>query len=178
MPPSPLTARSVLPGPASSAPAAAGRQDTPVVGLSAAGVAPVPAALPVQRAPGTPPSQGAKPPQLVKPSVPAAPQLSVVNVTSQSTQGGGNGGGGAPPPPYTEQADNPPPYSAVPQNVNNGPRCDGSTEETGNRFDARDLSDGQVDELTHRLIGPITRLLRTELRMDRERIGRLRDPRR
>ncbi|MGW4105275.1 hypothetical protein ACWEGV_19635, partial [Streptomyces sp. NPDC004976] len=39
------------------------------------------------------------------------------------------------------------------------------------------LTDGQIDELTHRLLGPLTRLLRTELRMDRERIGRLRDPR-
>ncbi|MGW0464746.1 hypothetical protein ACWDX6_05620 [Streptomyces sp. NPDC003027] len=44
-------------------------------------------------------------------------------------------------------------------------------------FDARALTGAQVDELTHRLIGPLTRLLRTELRLDRERIGRLRDPR-
>ncbi|WP_158288241.1 hypothetical protein [Streptomyces sp. ICBB 8177] len=48
----------------------------------------------------------------------------------------------------------------------------------GEGFDARALSDGQIDELTHRLVGPLTRLLRTELRLDRERIGRLRDPRR
>ncbi|MEU2159229.1 extensin, partial [Streptomyces sp. NPDC019396] len=44
-------------------------------------------------------------------------------------------------------------------------------------FDARALTGAQIDELTHRLIGPLTRLLRTELRLDRERIGRLRDPR-
>ncbi|MDT9684263.1 hypothetical protein RND61_19675 [Streptomyces sp. TRM76323] len=44
-------------------------------------------------------------------------------------------------------------------------------------FDARALTGAQVDELTHRLIGPLTRLLRTELRLDRERVGRLRDPR-
>jgi hypothetical protein len=44
-------------------------------------------------------------------------------------------------------------------------------------FDPRDLTDFQLDELTHRLTGRITRLLRTELRLDRERIGRLRDPR-
>ncbi|GAA0447397.1 hypothetical protein GCM10010361_09090 [Streptomyces olivaceiscleroticus] len=58
-------------------------------------------------------------------------------------------------------------------------RQDGGAQapDTGG-FDARELTDGQVDELTHRLIGPLTRLLRTELRMDRERIGRLRDPRR
>ncbi|GGQ73430.1 hypothetical protein Saso_39090 [Streptomyces asoensis] len=44
-------------------------------------------------------------------------------------------------------------------------------------FDPRTLTDFQLDELTHRLTGRITRLLRTELRLDRERIGRLRDPR-
>jgi hypothetical protein len=92
------------------------------------------------------------------------------------------GGGDAPPPPYSAHAESPPPYAPpgrpAPPNLNNGPRSDGSTDDTGSRFDARELSDGQLDELTHRLIGPITRLLRTELRMDRERIGRLRDPRR
>ncbi len=46
------------------------------------------------------------------------------------------------------------------------------------QFDPRSLTDFQLDELTHRLIGRITRLLRTELRLDRERIGKLRDPRR
>lgn len=45
------------------------------------------------------------------------------------------------------------------------------------RFQPRELKEDQVAELVHRLIGPMTRLLRTELRLDRERIGRLRDPR-
>ncbi|NDZ83228.1 hypothetical protein G3I19_32840, partial [Streptomyces sp. SID10853] len=149
------------------------------VALGRTAAAAAPAALPVQRAPGTPTSHGSNPPQLVKAPAPVPPQLPAVNLTTQNPSGGsGNGGGGAPPPPYTERAENPPPYSAVAPNLNNGPRCDGATEDTGSRFDARDLSDGQVDELTHRLMGPITRLLRTELRMDRERIGRLRDPRR
>ncbi|MDC2951922.1 hypothetical protein PO613_33910, partial [Streptomyces heilongjiangensis] len=58
-------------------------------------------------------------------------------------------------------ADAPPEYVAVPKG----------------QFDPRTLSDFQLDELTHRLIGRITRLVRTELRLDRERIGRLRDPR-
>ncbi|MFC4909631.1 hypothetical protein [Actinomadura gamaensis] len=35
-----------------------------------------------------------------------------------------------------------------------------------------------LDELARRLVGPLSRLLRTELRLDRERMGRLRDPRR
>ncbi|MDX2632016.1 extensin, partial [Streptomyces scabiei] len=47
----------------------------------------------------------------------------------------------------------------------------------GAPFDPRTLTDFQLDELTHKLIGRITRLVRTELRLDRERIGRLRDPR-
>ncbi|SMQ19261.1 hypothetical protein SAMN06272771_5733 [Streptomyces sp. Ag82_O1-12] len=68
-----------------------------------------------------------------------------------------------PPPPYTPPADPPPPpaYTEVP---------------TGS-FDPRELTDFQLDELVHRIIGRITRLIRTELRLDRERIGRLRDPR-
>jgi hypothetical protein len=43
--------------------------------------------------------------------------------------------------------------------------------------DPRELTARQLDELTHRLIDRITRLLRAELRLDRERIGRLRDTR-
>ncbi|MEU6733962.1 extensin [Streptomyces physcomitrii] len=74
---------------------------------------------------------------------------------TRDTEGGsgGDGGGGS---------DDPPSYTAVP---------DGG-------FDPRALTDFQLDELTHRLTGRITRLLRTELRQDRERVGRLRDPRR
>ncbi|WP_344888175.1 hypothetical protein [Actinomadura meridiana] len=34
-----------------------------------------------------------------------------------------------------------------------------------------------LDELARRLVGPLSRLLRAELRMDRERVGRLRDSR-
>ncbi|MFF4474621.1 hypothetical protein ACFYZ3_34330 [Streptomyces sp. NPDC001599] len=72
-----------------------------------------------------------------------------------------------PPPPYEAGAGAPPPggpppaYTAVPEGG----------------FDPRDLTDFQLDELVHRIIGRVTRLVRTELRMDRERIGRLRDPR-
>ncbi|MFF1486257.1 hypothetical protein ACIGZH_28260 [Streptomyces sp. NPDC058319] len=80
-----------------------------------------------------------------------------------------------PPPPYAPPATStatastpepvsqpaPPEYSGVPAGA----------------FDPRELTDFQLDELVHRIIGRITRLIRTELRMDRERIGRLRDPR-
>lgn len=59
------------------------------------------------------------------------------------------------------QEEPPPPYTAVPAAA----------------FDPRELTDFQLDELVHRIIDRVTRLVRTELRMDRERIGRLRDPR-
>ncbi|MGQ4516050.1 hypothetical protein [Streptomyces sp. DW26H14] len=52
------------------------------------------------------------------------------------------------------------------------------SRKTTGEFDARHLTDGQVDELLHRLVGPLTRMLRTEFRLDRERVGKLRDPRR
>ncbi|MEZ0159782.1 hypothetical protein AB8850_18630, partial [Streptomyces griseorubens] len=73
------------------------------------------------------------------------------------------------PPPYDPGP--PPPYSA------HDPHPGPGGPPGASPFDPRALTDGQLDELTHRLVGPLTRLLRTELRMDRERIGRLRDPR-
>ncbi|MEV0020784.1 hypothetical protein AB0H45_00935 [Streptomyces atroolivaceus] len=45
------------------------------------------------------------------------------------------------------------------------------------QFKPRELKEDQMAELVHRMIGPLTRLLRNELRLDRERIGKLRDPR-
>ncbi|MFE3766733.1 hypothetical protein ACFXPI_33820 [Streptomyces sp. NPDC059104] len=69
-----------------------------------------------------------------------------------------------PPPPYERPAAHgasPPEYTAVPAGA----------------FDPRELTEFQLDELVHRIIDRVTRLVRTELRMDRERIGRLRDPR-
>ena len=65
----------------------------------------------------------------------------------------------------TASSDSPPAYSEVDPN-SRAP------------FDPRALTEFQLDELTHKLIGRITRLVRTELRLDRERIGKLRDPRR
>ncbi|MFK0236695.1 extensin [Streptomyces vinaceus] len=70
--------------------------------------------------------------------------------------------GGNPPSGTAVSAEDPPPeYTAIAPGA----------------FDPRDLTDFQLDELVHRIIGRVTRLVRTELRMDRERIGRLRDPR-
>ncbi|WP_338320572.1 extensin [Streptomyces lonarensis] len=43
------------------------------------------------------------------------------------------------------------------------------------RLEIDRLTDRELDQLARRLISRVTRLVRTELRMDRERIGRLRD---
>ncbi|MEW1633060.1 hypothetical protein AB0469_03205 [Streptomyces sp. NPDC093801] len=70
--------------------------------------------------------------------------------------------GGRPAPGAAVSPQDPPPgYTAVPSGA----------------FDPRELTEFQLDELVHRIIDRVTRLVRTELRMDRERIGRLRDPR-
>jgi hypothetical protein len=45
-------------------------------------------------------------------------------------------------------------------------------------FDPRDLTDFQLDALVRRLFDPLSQMLRTDLRHERERVGRLRDPRR
>jgi hypothetical protein len=68
-------------------------------------------------------------------------------------------GDGPPPGPAEEE---PPAYSEI---------ADGG-------FDPRDLTDFQLDSLVRRLFDPLSQLLRTDLRHERERIGRLRDPRR
>ncbi|MEU4490822.1 hypothetical protein [Streptomyces purpurascens] len=77
------------------------------------------------------------------------------------------------PPPYSESAS----AAAAASASSNQPPPPAYTEIPNGGFDPRELTDFQLDELVHRLIGRITRLIRTELRMDRERIGRLRDPR-
>ncbi|WP_405845351.1 hypothetical protein [Streptomyces sp. NBC_01518] len=89
-----------------------------------------------------------------------------------------------PPPPYTASPsqsppppDPPPPYSpSTTANASDPPPPAYEAIPAG-QFDPRDLTDFQLDELVHRIIGRITRLIRTELRLDRERIGKLRDPR-
>ncbi|TYK51328.1 hypothetical protein [Actinomadura decatromicini] len=62
--------------------------------------------------------------------------------------------------------------TAAPAPVQRRAQTSGTQRKTQERQPEIDL-----DELARRLIGPLTRLLRAELRMDRERVGRLRDPR-
>jgi hypothetical protein len=73
-----------------------------------------------------------------------------------------------PPPSYAEATGSPPPAGQPP----------GYAPVAPGGFDPDKLTDFQLDALVHRIIGRVTRLVRTELRMDRERVGRLRDPRR
>ncbi|MFD7817876.1 extensin [Streptomyces sp. NPDC059785] len=123
--------------------------------------APMP--LPVQRTSVAAPASPA--PAVVPPSVARGTAPQVQRVLDQDTA----------PPAYTASA--PPSPPGGPLFVD----CDSEEPPpayTRVPFDPRALTDGQVDELTHKLAGPITRLLRTELRLERERIGKLRDPRR
>ncbi|MFC8930136.1 hypothetical protein ACFT43_30280 [Streptomyces albidoflavus] len=84
-----------------------------------------------------------------------------------------------PPPAYSASAPGaPPPYTpggSGSPSAGEDPPAYRAVAEGG--MDPRELTDFQLDELVHRIIGRVTRLVRTELRMDRERIGRLRDPR-
>ncbi|MFJ2740896.1 hypothetical protein ACIO3O_14620 [Streptomyces sp. NPDC087440] len=85
-----------------------------------------------------------------------------------------------PPPASGESAaqDPPPPSFAEATASTAGEPLPGYTPVPPGGFDPDKLSDLQLDALVHRIIGRITRHVRTELRMDRERVGRLRDPRR
>ncbi|MFG3462204.1 hypothetical protein ACGF5T_07365 [Streptomyces sp. NPDC047853] len=89
-----------------------------------------------------------------------------------------------PPPPYSPPETpgaappgGPPPHSALSASPAREDPPPAYTAVPAGGFDPRELSEFQLDELVHRIIGRVTRQVRTELRMDRERIGRLRDPR-
>ncbi|WP_150211204.1 extensin [Streptomyces venezuelae] len=147
-----------LPGPVQGSPLPIGTQTAQ----------PAPTVLPVQRFPATPPLPLPPPPVVrtapapppVPPPVPRtvqrAPEPKTPQLRSQS------------PPQPREQR---PQHDPDPAPSRAHPRV------TDGAFSPRSLTDFQLDELAHRLIGRITRQLRTELRLDRERVGRLRDPR-
>ncbi|MCG7208172.1 hypothetical protein [Streptomyces arenae] len=81
-----------------------------------------------------------------------------------------------PPPPSSPPPDDPPPsysVSASAAREDDDPPAYTAIEEGG--FDPRALTEYQVDALVHRIIDRITRQVRTELRRDRERVGKLRD---
>ncbi|MET7881598.1 hypothetical protein [Streptomyces avermitilis] len=126
-----------------------------------------PIALPVQRS-------SAASPEPPAPAPAPAPQVQRdINSTSPPPYSAS-----PPPPPPPPPSGPPPAYSA-----NEPPASHSADEEalpayTPVDFNPRALTPGQIDELTHKMAGPIVRLLRTELRLERERTGRLRDPRR
>ncbi|MGW1754211.1 extensin [Streptomyces mirabilis] len=155
------------------------------VPLNATPAAP-PVPLPVQRSSAVPPvplvPSGTAPTTITTPATPAVPPAlpSVqrdVNPTSPPAYSPASPPVTPPPP-----SGPPPPYSATepPRRPlpSHAEREEAPPTYTAVDFDARSLTQGQIDELTHKLSGPITRLLRTELRLERERIGKLRDPRR
>ncbi|MFD9440137.1 hypothetical protein ACFWBR_26625 [Streptomyces sp. NPDC060006] len=133
--------------------------------------APGTAVAPASASAAAPSAVSARPPVPVQrnPSgalmpTPARTTTAVSDVTAHGTSSRGSSGSGSTgdPPPAYDSGEPPPEYTAVAKG----------------QFDPRSLTDFQLDELTHRLIGRITRLIRTELRLDRERVGKLRDPRR
>ncbi|MFB9510166.1 hypothetical protein ACFFS2_33730 [Streptomyces aurantiacus] len=169
----PLLATAAAAAGAAAATAAASRTSA-----SAAGTAPRP--QPLKRTTAYPPPAVVQRQAVAAPRAPVTVQrdlhptpatttAAVSHVSAHSVSSrqsaGAHSNGALPPPAYTEVDESrarPPKYTAVAKG----------------QFDPRSLTDFQLDELTHRLIGRITRLLRTELRLDRERIGKLRDPRR
>ncbi|MEU0138024.1 hypothetical protein ABZ172_28910 [Streptomyces sp. NPDC006296] len=112
------------------------------------------AALPVQRAHVLPAERPAPPPVAAPAPARQAPAPAVQRVTA--------------PPRST---------SVAVQRSGGGNSKEKPAPSVTSQVNPRELREDQVAELVNRLIGPVTRLLRTELRLDRERIGRLRDPR-
>ncbi|MEU9875076.1 extensin [Streptomyces phaeochromogenes] len=100
---------------------------------------------------------------------PAKTTTAVSTVTARGTSSRGSSGSGSSSGSASDQSS---------AHDSTGEPPPGYTPVAKGQFDPRSLTDFQLDELTHRLIGRITRLVRTELRLDRERIGKLRDPRR
>ncbi|MEW1720635.1 hypothetical protein [Streptomyces sp. NPDC093109] len=139
----------------------------PVVSLAPARSAPA-IALPVQRAPANPAALPT-PSRALTPAPAPARVTAPLRGTSVAVQrkGGGRSGtrgsGGSAPLPTGNSSGG---GHSVPR-----PRS------VTSQFRPRELQEDQMTELVHRLVGPLTRLLRTELRLDRERIGKLRDPR-
>ncbi|MCX5605524.1 extensin [Streptomyces phaeochromogenes] len=146
--PNALPAAPVVQRHAAAAPKAPGSAPGNTVTTTAA-----PAPIPVQRDKGGPQPTPAK----------TTTAVSTVSARGTSSQGSSGSGSASDQSSAHDSTGEPPP---------------GYTPVAKGQFDPRSLTDFQLDELTHRLIGRITRLVRTELRLDRERIGKLRDPRR
>ncbi|MFI1352425.1 extensin [Streptomyces sp. NPDC020898] len=155
-----------------SAPAPTAGQPTVTPVRHAPGPVPrgVGGSTPVQRThptPPRPPIAGGAPAQPPVPSAPAAVRIQRMAAPKSTPRS-------SPPPPSPP----PPPASSAPQpKAQQAQQAQQAQAAARPSFNAKDLDDHQLDELTHRLIDRVTRKVRTELRLDRERIGKLRDPR-
>ncbi|MEV7870344.1 hypothetical protein AB0P17_30575 [Streptomyces sp. NPDC088124] len=152
-------------------------------------------ALPVQRAAATPAVAPADVPQAARLTTPAAPARpspprgsTTVAVQRAPERGGRPAGSMSPPgnttaPAQRSSVQRAPAHQVTvqrsPDEDTSGKKStDPEPPSVTSQFKPRELKEDQMAELVHRLIGPMTRMLRTELRVDRERIGKLRDPRR
>ncbi|MER5977723.1 extensin [Streptomyces sp. NPDC001857] len=165
------------------------RRPAPVAAVPLRRTAPHTSALPVVQPRTTtqapqqpaPPTQPTQPAQRAEPPTPIPPALAAVQrvpaahnptpaaITPPLPTPNPTAAPAPAPAPRAKGSTKPAPTTSTPTTTPPNP--------TPTPFDPRALTDFQLDELTHRLTGRITRLLRTELRLDRERIGRLRDPR-
>ncbi|MFB7897882.1 hypothetical protein ACFC1B_16265, partial [Streptomyces xiamenensis] len=151
----------------SAAPRAA--DTTPAVGHAPA-TTPAPVAMPIARsAPPVPPA----PPASSAAPAPPAPARTYRAAAAPPVQRSPQG---ASPPPGSP----PPPPSARWQS-GSSPESSWTAEQKAQRkaevADPLHMSEFQLDQLSRQIIGRVARLLRTELRLDRERIGKLRDNR-
>ncbi|MFE2942137.1 extensin [Streptomyces sp. NPDC059255] len=183
-----------IPGPPASGATAPPPAPSRVVSLAPAAPRP-PVALPVQRAAATPAVAPADVPQAARLTTPAAPgrpstpRGSTTVAVQRAPERGGRPAGSVLPPGNTTAPGQRSSVQRAPAQqvtVQRAPNEDTSEKKKStdpeppsvtSQFKPRELKEDQMAELVHRLIGPMTRLLRTELRVDRERIGKLRDPR-
>jgi hypothetical protein len=148
-----------------------------VASLAPPPAGPTPATAPVVQRLGRKTQAPAKPPAKSVTGALAASAAAVVAATAPSPAHRSASHHAGPPPAYTASAAAPPPYEPPPPYTSGATSPPAYTQTPAGAFDPRELTDFQLDELVHRIIGRITRLIRTELRLDRERIGKLRDPR-
>ncbi|MBC3839975.1 hypothetical protein GXW82_06545 [Streptacidiphilus sp. 4-A2] len=133
--------------------------------------------------PGLPAGSAPRPPQLLPPQPPRPVQLSRLpapqSTRTVSSAPMGAPVGFAPSPPAPPRPPAPAPAVRRPPRPQPAPvfpavqRSGGSSPSSSSGTQS---AEPHLDDLARRLVGPLSRLLRAELRLDRERIGRLRDP--
>ncbi|MFE0602051.1 hypothetical protein ACFW2T_18980 [Streptomyces sp. NPDC058892] len=181
--------RAAAPAPGTAAPAAPGRtgRSTPTAPTApAVRPAPVSAAAPARTAAALLPVTGPYTPPLVVQSAPAAPASGSVPVVRPGAPaptalpGPSAPGPAAPAPPPSPPAPGPPP-PVQRDTGRTGPTATATAAARpggGREAAPHGGGDLDLDDLARRLLDPVARLLRTELRRGRERAGRPFDGRR